>query len=451
MHKNAFTYALLFLIVSLLIFFVLPGSEADSSSIVRNTGFLVFGVTIIVLALRWNSLLNPFVYLCSIVVYYIPSLIYINNLSDLTGVTALGWLLCISVGSFWLAFCVFGSAKFERCGRRLFSGSQLRLSNSALSLAIVCALVAEGLLQKYAGSMNLTIKGIAFLFRDATSILVFAFILEAAMRSRKLFLFGILAYFTTQVTCSYYILSDSSRFELVLTVVLIVGGCYLRSKGRLIPIRIAYVLVVIFACCAFFYTVRSATSLVSRLGGDVLILENSLSIVNAVDRSHGALCEPFMFGYNLGLYAVPPSLWPFGAKPKMYNPSAWLLSNVLDLNPGVYPWGVGVGGVGASYLYGRVVAVVLIYFTTGAFFAFMVRRVATSFLFGVYFRFLSLLPFAMYRMDESFLYGFAITFIPFVLYLFLKRNKWQRKLAATICRSSRFAASEVRTVATSYD
>jgi hypothetical protein len=141
--------------------------------------------------------------------------------------------------------------------------------------------------------------------------------------------------------------------------------------------------------------------------------------------------EPLMPIFNAGFNLVPGSLWLLGDKPSMYNPSAWYLTNVLGFDASEYEWGIGLGGVGAAYLYGGFFGVFILYMVFGLFFGYLLSRIRNAFLFGGYTYFLMSLPFALYRMDETFLFGVAIVVVPFALLLFENRQKMEGAVRAT--------------------
>ncbi len=144
-----------------------------------------------------------------------------------------------------------------------------------------------------------------------------------------------------------------------------------------------------------------------QLGGDALIVENAVLVIQEAEGRH----EYFMPVFNGGLIFLPDYIWP-GVKPKAYNSSAWFIENVMGLNPTEYPWGVGISLFASSYLYGGFIGVALVFYSIGAFIGKLSKHVKNSFWAGFLIYFLMRIPFAIFRMDETFLLG---AFMPMIL------------------------------------
>lgn len=150
-------------------------------------------------------------------------------------------------------------------------------------------------------------------------------------------------------------------------------------------------------------------------GGDALILlyvDDVMSVMR--DGGH---TEPLMFFHNMGLMYLPDSLWFSGHRPKLYNPSAWYLSQVMGLDPSSYPWGVGLAGVGAAFLQGGIIGVILIYSSVGFVFRYFLGAYMGFTRIAVVLYMASSLSFAMFRMDASFLFGPAFITLPMIAIL----------------------------------
>ena len=152
-----------------------------------------------------------------------------------------------------------------------------------------------------------------------------------------------------------------------------------------------------------------------HFGGDSFIADNALSVIELSSNKH----EPFMPFFNAFFILIPDWLW-WGIKPKAYNASAWFISNVMGLDPELYPWGIGVSLFSAGYLYWGFAGVAFIFTVVGFFIGKLSSLVINPFWAGFLCYFLMRLPFAIYRMDETFLFGsFGGMLIMFAFFVFL--------------------------------
>ena len=148
-------------------------------------------------------------------------------------------------------------------------------------------------------------------------------------------------------------------------------------------------------------------------GGDALILLHVEDVVREIYS--GASIEPLMFFHNMGLIYLPDALWPSGERPTLYNPSAWYLSEVMGIDPSSYPWGVGLAGVGAAFLQGGWLGVVLIYISAGLLFGYFYNAFSGLVRVGAILYLSAPLSFALFRMDASFLVGPAFITLPVII------------------------------------
>lgn len=141
-----------------------------------------------------------------------------------------------------------------------------------------------------------------------------------------------------------------------------------------------------------------------QLGGDALIVENAIKVIQEASSKH----EYLMPAFNGGLIFVPDFFW-LEPKPKAYNPSAWFIENIMGIDSTTYPWGIGVSLFASSYLYGGFIGVAIIFYLIGIFIGKLSNQVTNPFWAGFVVYFLMRLPFTVFRMDETFMLG---SFIP---------------------------------------
>lgn len=410
-------WELLYLLAALAIYvFQQLGQVAG---MVGETPFLGFGLFfgfLVLVSCRWNSFLNPFVFLLPLLLYFLPGL-YLINSGDLKSTAALGWILMLSIAAFWL-----GWASFLRHGDGPVASlhTPWRIS-PALLIMVGAALVIWLAFGAYFSGKSLVVKALFMSSKEAVAATLLGLLFCLAVRSVMAFH---MLYAMYALPIAFFVLTNDevSRFSVLraLFVYFVALVIIHRAHWRPLSLR-SFALVVLAVGSAFLI---AGGDLLEGFGGDVLVLSNARDVVEHV--AEGGETFPGMPMFNAGFVLVPDGWWPVGEKPKYYNPSAWYIDNVLGISPGDYEWGVGLGGVGAAYLYGGWVAVFLLYALAGMIFGFMSGRVRNVFLMGMYVHFLVSLPFALYRMDESFLFGMGFVTIPFILMMFSRHHAGTR-------------------------
>ncbi len=155
-------------------------------------------------------------------------------------------------------------------------------------------------------------------------------------------------------------------------------------------------------------------------GGDFMVIKHALAILrinNFYERF-----EPFMPFHNGFFIYFPKNILPF-IKPENYNSSAWIIENIYKADPALVSNGAGSSLVGASFIYGGTLGVILSFLILGIFLIFIEKYIDSIFFLGFYASILIKLPITIVRMDETFLVG---TFISFIL-LFPLFHKFIKK------------------------
>ncbi|CBL44190.1 hypothetical protein HDN1F_06070 [gamma proteobacterium HdN1] len=226
-----------------------------------------------------------------------------------------------------------------------------------------------------------------------------------AISSKKLILaLGLSTIYLAQITLNNIFAEDSSRLSILDYTILIFLIAYFRRRKKA-PLRknelkainssLGLALIASFAAIA-------STSNLESLGGDALIALNAVAAISAA-KGHHEYLMPF---FNGGLILIPEIIWPF-TKPIAYNSSSWYIENVLNMPANDYPWGVGITLFAASYLYGGLPGVALMFGGIGLFVRHLLRLSTNIFWIGFTCYFLMRLPLAFYRMDETFILGSA--------------------------------------------
>ncbi len=289
-----------------------------------------------------------------------------------------------------------------------------------IALFSLAILVIDQLLLAYGGLLG---KGIAFTTKGIAFMSLFAALMTLSIYSKALFHFLFFITVLVFLLSAMFIASDVSRYSLLKLFILYIISVFAFREKALSPLSLkALFLVGIFLSIV---VLIFGLELITTIGGDVLILSNAMQVMVAIDS--GAKIEPFMPIYNLGLFMLPESLWFFGEKPSMFNTNTWFLINILNYDPEEYPWGVGLGGVGAAYIYGAGIGVVTLYFLVGIFFGVLIKRATNPYTLGIYFYYITALPFSLYRMDETFLFETGIITIPVTLLMLKYFTKYENR------------------------
>lgn len=375
------------------------------------SGYVAFFVLLIVLGSAWNSFINPFVYLLPVSVYLLPGLFFLADKQEFFRYKE-GWILFFSLFSIWCGFSLKrtdgNSGEIKQESISVLSWILLAFSSTILILILQLAILYGGHFGKAAG----------LIFKDVALIVLYGALLALAFRSRLYFHVAYLFYLCSLVVATLFA-ADISRFGFLRAGVIYFVAASIWLKNGLRPISLVSLVFGTFLVLAVLLS--SGGDFLLAFGGDVLIPSYVHDVIMWLDEDASLKNQPLMPFFNAGLVLVPDQLW-LVEKPKMFNPSAWYLANILDIDPSVYPWGIGLGGVGAAYLYGGTVAIFLIYFAYGVFIYSVLSKVRTGFDLGVYLYFVTLLPFAAYRMDETFIFGIAFVVVP-VTYLLLARKR----------------------------
>jgi len=396
-------------LVSLLMYLLSFSINIQDSGTIKYLGFLVFDLIIIFLAFSANSYFNAFLFLFPIVIYYMPGLFLLTKI-DVDYVSALGWLLSFSICAFWLGYQIS------------YSDKSIFIYNSESNIkleTLFAVLITVAILSTFSGAIigmeNKILKGFGFLIKDVSLYLLFGFALVLA--SRTFFLFNIfVAFYFFILLLSFHYLVDVSRFGIVRICVLYLFGILINKHGNFKPISMASIGFVISILVVVLLGGGELDT--KKFGGDALILNNAREVIKEYSENSALPHEPVMPIFNAGLFIIPDKLWVTNEKPKLYNASSWYLKNVKNIDPGDYPWGIGLGGVGSAFIYGGSLSIFVIYLCTGMIFGFMRNRIRTVFQAGVFASMLISLPFGLYRMDETFLFGVGLIVIPYIIYLF---------------------------------
>jgi hypothetical protein len=297
----------------------------------------------------------------------------------------------------------------------LYTGKHFLFFKIALLILVLAVLNKVGVMHNI-----LFFKGISLILNVTMWSAFFGIVAALAATRRLKLALSLIILYSFYVSWVSFIDNDVSRFSFVSIFILILIFLYFSEKIKKRIIQKSYVFIALLVIITGFQITKPSNI---EFGGDRLILLNVANIIDLVDNTSLNFELP-MFIFNLGLVVIPEELWLFGTKPIAYNPSAWFIANSMKIDALKYPWGIGVGGIGASYLYYGILGVAIIYFLMGAFMSWVKRWNSTPFHSGVYIYFLFHLPYSAFRMDETFLWGFPIFTIPF-LYLLLSSKTFK--------------------------
>ena len=113
-----------------------------------------------------------------------------------------------------------------------------------------------------------------------------------------------------------------------------------------------------------------------------------------------------------GLFVLIPKSFLFFTKPENYNVSAWIIEKLYLTNPESYGAGTSATLIGASYIYGGLYGVIIVFLSISFVVIFLENLIDSYFFLGFYIYFISKLGFCIFRMDETF---FIPSFIPFII------------------------------------
>lgn len=375
--KHLYTYAGIWALASIWLFFRLNTLPAQLEILC----VALVPLTIALICLN-RAICNPYIYLlpCSAI---IGVNLYVSQTKNPDETLFYAYILSIALLSF-------------HAGLYLPNKENKTLEDPTTQLAMIVFIVSFFLILSIHALPGLTAKALHFSLTPFTTALLWGSILALARRN---ILFALIAYISYSSFLTYKSLTavDISRFSFLEIVFL----AWLVAKART-SIKINKL--------DFILAIAAMTAVVSidiqSLGGDALIVLSATNSFIALDTH-----EPFMPFFNGFFILIPDDLW-FTPKPKAYNPSAWYLSKVLNVDPNEYPWGIGLSMPAASYIYGGILGVTLSFFALGIVTGKYLSKPRCLFELGFYSSFLFKLPFGMFRMDETFIFGaWIITFI----------------------------------------
>lgn len=216
-----------------------------------------------------------------------------------------------------------------------------------------------------------------------------------------------------------YDFSRLSILDLIIFISVAMFFSYRQTRIRLFSgSKIVGVMLLLPTFLGFYYI--SYLGSLKQFGGDLMIVNNAIEVMNASEGHH----EPFMPFFNSFFIFLPDYFW-FSEKPYNFNPSAWYISTVMNLDPETYPWGIGVTMFGAGYLYGGYFGIALIFSFTAMFFNWIVKLSVNPFWVGFLLYFSMRLPLAFFRMDEMFLFG---SFFPTLVSIYTFKHFFQRRI-----------------------
>lgn len=371
--------------------------------------FMVVGL----LFLLMNASSNPAdfsYYFLLVVVYSVVNLVYLY----FVGVFSIDFL-CVFLFSIFVFVSFF---KFNNRIENVFYQTDKNLMWKVYLFSMFMSFLLKSGVFFFGGNV---FKALNMLFSDVLffSILGSYFALLVNRKCGFLFLiFLIFLLFFYFFFINFYS-SDVSRLSFFIFSLVTFLGFYYRffSKGKLFLPRWMYYFSVLLTLLFISFLILSS----GRFGGDSLIFYSAIQLIDNVRESNDF--QPLMLLHNGGGVIIPDVLW-LTEKPKMYNPSAWYIENIMGYDPSEYPWGIGVSSFGAAYLYGGYISVFIVFSLYASLAKFINLFSNYSFFIGVSIIFNVKLVFSFVRMDESFLIGpwlFTLPMLFVFLYWFRKR------------------------------
>lgn len=397
-----------------LIFFIeLIKASYPSESDYKYIYWLLFFLWIL-FSSKKNSFFNPYIFLLPVIPYYLVNLYFALALDEKL-IEKLGALYLSAIVSFDLGLSFFGSQKQVTLQEQKMAAKNTKLLFALAIIVIVCnAALKLGVKNGYDVA-----KGLGLIFSPILWAVYFGALASVSLHQRFAGAFLVLIY-SCYALWGATISEDASRYSFAM--IMMIGLVYLVHIQKVLrPWSARLLFPCLLALTPLLIVIEGGSAV--RPGGDALIITTAAEIVEKIDEPQTQY-KPSMFFFNIGPSVVPRELWPVGDKPVAYNPNGWYLNNILGIDPQTYPWGVGVGGIGAAYLYGAVAGVIILYLAMGIFVGWLKYSANTPFTNGVYFYFLFLLPFAAFRMDDTFLWGLPMFSVPMLwLLLVWAKNK----------------------------
>lgn len=379
----------------------------------------LYSILIIYFFLKYKNIIySPFTYLIPGSFYLLPGLFLVENNSSSKDFVL---LFMIGISFFSIIYEFYRNPRIDL--NNLKNSNYNKILN--IYLFSFLAIISTDIISNFYPA-SLSVKAILMIINMFSFPSIYGALLSIAKRSIFRAFSLSLIYLGYLLIKSLYLSGDPSRIYAYYYAILLlfIFTVNLKDKKLILPIKqlrriSSFIVNSLTIIISLFLT--TLTFLIS--GGDLLIVNNAVLIIEKI----GGDFQPLMFLHNGLLIFLPSWILPY-SKPSAYNPSAWILENILNIDPSSYPYGVGSTMVGSGYIYGGLLGVIFIFSLIAYSLTFLERNIDSYFFLGFYGYIVSKIPEGIFKMsEESIIPNIILFFIIFPLFRnFIKNYLYKR-------------------------
>ena len=360
---------------------------------------------------------SPYFYFLGWSIYLLPS---INKYSNIIKYEVSEYINYFIIGIFFFSLIYEKFSNKEIIFKNFYKINYQNLDKLAFSCFFYMGVfnIAFKLLNY---STDIT-KGISLILNQTITASIFAYLVTIARKDIKEAFLKSLLVFSYFIFTNLFLLTNTSRINilqsgLLILTILIIG----KNKFNFNKFKVFYGFGEIISKYTFLFLCSLlASSKRVITGGDSIIVYNASNLIQFLKNNHKF--EPLMPIHNGLLVLFPKSLLPF-KKPINFNSSAWIINNIYQINPEIIPYGTSGTLVGASYIYGGISGVILVFSIIAVITVYLQSLIDSYFFLAFYIYFLFNLSFSIFRMDETFFLG---PFIPFLITTFFYKKLFKK-------------------------